>query len=454
MSKIKFLFINPINGNRPDETCFPSLGLGYLASAVKTAGLPVDFEIFNCNMEANVLHKIRYYRPDIVGITSVSQYYNKAMSFARLAKSFGLPVIIGGTHISALPETITAYMDIAVLGEGEQTIVELIKLYLSEGSFFKNGMLRTEELDKINGIAFRYDSKLVVTKLRDMIQPLDMIQPPDRSILYIGKSTSMFTSRGCPYRCTYCYSSRYWDKVRFFSAEYVVSEIEQLYTKFHVKSISLLDDLFIADKKRLAEIVNKLAKKNLLGKIDFICNVRSNLVTEELVNMLHAMRVKIVGMGIESGCQKTLEYLKGKGNITVQDHARAMTLLRKVGIAPHPSFIIGSPCETKEDALETIKFIEDNRIKDFEIYVLVPFPGTPVWDYALSRRLVSNNMDWDRLYWDFGKNSNPVILSEQMSRKEILEIYCKLISRRNKYIALRHPLLATKYVLGRCLNGN
>lgn len=457
MNSIRFLLVNPINTLDPDEACFSNLGLGYIISAIRhempfKRGHTVEFKIVNSGVDKI----IREWQPHLVGITSVSQYYNRAIGYAKIAKRYNLPVIVGGTHISALPETMTTDMDISIIGEGEKTIVELIAIWTAEGKLYPN------HLAEVDGIAYHDNKEVRITKPRALIQPLDNILHPSRDISAIGKFTSMFTSRGCPYRCTYCFSSRFWNKVRFFSAEYVVNEIELLY-KGGVRQISLLDDLFITDIKRLGKIIDLLSNKNLLRKISYICNVRSNLITNDLARMLYNMNVKYVGMGIESGCQSTLEYLKGKGNITVEDHARAIQVLKNNNIHTHPSFIIGSPFEDKDNVLETIKFIKDNDITDFEIYVLVPFPGTPIWEYAKAHGLVSNTIDWNRLYWNFGRNPNPVILSEKLSEQEIRGFYNQLIDRRKRYIkeyqirniikqGAKHPMSVPKYILRRCAN--
>lgn len=454
MSNIRFLLVNPIDTQVKIENLFPNLGLGNLASFLRReAPSKIEFKIVSGNMA----EEISAWQPNIVGITSVSQCYNEAMACAKIAKAAHLPVIIGGDHISALPQTLTPDMDVGVIGEGETTIVELMALFAAEGKFY------SRHLASVSGIAYWGGGAILKTKTRDLIQPLDSIPFPARDILKIDRHTSMFSSRGCPYRCTFCFSSRFWNKVRFFSAEYVVEEIGLLYG-MGVRHISFLDDLFIADKQRVMDIAALLGKKNLLGKLTYTCNVRSNLVTDELAKMLRSMGVKSAGMGLESGCQSTLEYLKGKGNITVADHAKAIKTLKDNGVACHVSFIIGSPLEDRDSILETIKFIKDNGLTaNFEVYVLTPFPGTPVWDYALSRGLVSNDMDWKRLHIDFGPNPNPVILSEKLTEQELRVFYNQLQGRRKRYMkeyqlrdmlkqGIRHPVSVPKYVLRRCAN--
>jgi anaerobic magnesium-protoporphyrin IX monomethyl ester cyclase len=406
MKPVRVALVDPINHQDKVETYFPPLGLGYLSAYLK------QHCHAECLISSGNLPELLSWKPDIVGITSVSQYFNQAKAIAQLIHNAHIPVIMGGAHISALPH-LTNSMDAAVIGEGEETLSELVRF------FELNHNLRA--ISSIPGIAYHGGA----TQSRKLLD-LDTLPFPDR--LFTHQHTSMFTSRGCPYSCCYCFSTRFWNKTRFFSADYVVSEIEYLHSQGVIK-ISLLDDLFIADKKRMAHIIDLLGKKDLLGKISYICNVRSNLVTDDLCQMLKILNVEAVGWGIESACPKTLAYLKD--HITVQQHSQALQLLRKYKIHPHPSFIIGCPDETADDISETLQFISRNHLSTYEAYVLIPFPGTPVWEEAKFRNLVSDNLDWNRLHWDFDNTPNPVILSKHLTHEQLLKIHRDMIKRKD-----------------------
>jgi len=433
--KLKFMLINAIDLSKEIESTLPPLGFGYLISSLREHFGRDHIEI--SVVDRDIEKEIHQIEPDIVGITSVSQNYNRAIKYADIAKKFDLPVIMGGVHISALPTTLTNDMDLGVIGEGEQAIVELFELFEKKGSF------HSDDLRKIDGIVFWTNGELSVSNRREPIQPLDKIPMPDRGPFAIKKSTYMFTSRGCPYKCSFCASTRLWGNVRFFSAEYVVREIEYLVEKYKVEEIRFLDDLFVAKSARLKQIVDLLEEKGILSKVAFTCNARSNLVNDELAIQLRRMKVKSVGMGLESGVPKTLEYLKG-GNVTVTNHKNALKILRKHGIKPSVSFIIGSPKETREEILQTFGFIKEHRLTNFDVYVLTPFPGTPVWDYAKARNLVSENIDWDILNVNFGENHNDaIILSETLTREEIYKLFLLFVNEKSRIMirrALRNPL--------------
>jgi radical SAM superfamily enzyme YgiQ (UPF0313 family) len=425
----RIMFINAVNATKEIETSLPHLGLGYLASSLRREFGPDRFE-FRV-VDRDIERQIAVFRPDLVGITSVSQNYNKAIEYARVAKRWSLPVIMGGVHISALPTTLSAHMDVGVLGEGERTIIDLVTVLDREGSF------ETPSLANIDGVVFRRQGQIITTQERSPIEPLDSLAVPARDLAPIEKFAHMFTSRGCPYRCRFCASSRFWGKVRFFSAEYVVREIKDLVRTHKVTRISFWDDLFVANRARLRQIIALLEREGLLGRVEFTCNVRSNLVTDELALLLKAMHVRSVAMGLESGCPTTLEYLKGR-DISLEDHENAVDVLHRHRIKFRASFVIGSPQETREDILQTLSFIRRKQLKSFDIYVLTPYPGTPVWDYAKARGLVSEDMNWERLNIYFGMNhEDAVILSEKLTREEIYELFLQLTETKRRALLLR-----------------
>ena len=226
---LKVMFIDAVKPEWHYENWIPTLGLGYLASSLrKEFGYNhIKIKIVQRDIE----QEINKFGPDIIGITSLSMNYGRAIRYARIAKEYGLPVIMGGMHISLLPSTLTSDMDVGVIGEGEETVVDLVKLFYDKGNLDRN------ELENIDGVFFRRDGKLVVTDKRKPIVPLDSVPMPARDLVTIGEFTNMFTSRGCPYRCTFCASSRFWGTVRLFSAEYVVNEIEHLIKEYNVKRI-------------------------------------------------------------------------------------------------------------------------------------------------------------------------------------------------------------------------
>ena len=422
--KIKFLFVNAIDPSREIETIYPPLGIAYLVSNLRKhfGEENIEFKVISNDIE----HEMRDFEPDIVGISAVSQNFNRAIAYAEIAKRYGLPVICGGVHISMMSSSLTKDMDVGVTGEGEETICDLLELFARKGKFDK------DDLPEIKGITYWDNGRIATTDGREPIYPLDELPLPARDLFSIQPNTYMFTSRGCPYRCTFCASSRFWSKVRIFSAEYLVKEIEHLVKVYNVKSIQFYDDIFSVDVQRVRKTIDLLKEKNILGKVDFNCSIRANMVNDETIELLKELGVKSIGVGLESGCNRTLRYLK-RDNIDIKDNENAIRIIKKHGIEVHGSFIIGSPEEDRKDILETLKFIKKNQLTGFDVYVLTPFPGTPVWDYALSKGLVAEEMDWDRLNVDFSDNyDSAIILSEKLTRKEIYALFLQFRHEQRK----------------------
>lgn len=426
---IKVMLINAINPYAEIEYRYPPLGLGYLVSSLRRYfGVDTfEFKVVNNLTETEG----SAFRPEIVGITSVTQNYSIAREYANRFKKKGIPVLIGGIHISMLPSSITPDMDVGVMGEGERTITDIFELFMNQGA------LATEELKKIKGIVYRDpEGHLHITEERDPIIPLDQIPFPARDLFPVERHSYLFSSRGCPYRCVFCASSRFWGKVRFFSAEYVLQEIIELVERYRVKLISFYDDLMMADVERLKKLVRLLQKENFLGRVKFSLNARANLLTEEVVRLLKDMNVVSIGMGLESGNERILHYLKGK-NISVEDNRAAIRLLKKYQIAANASFVIGSPDETKEEILDTFRFIKTSGLNFVDTYVLTPFPGTPVWEMAEKNGAVRDDMEWDRLNVNYGENRSPVILSNTLEKSEIDRLFAKF-QRQRLYIAAKN----------------
>ncbi|RLC67383.1 MAG: hypothetical protein DRI48_02470 [Chloroflexi bacterium] len=386
----------------------------------------------------------------------MSQNYNRAMRLARLAGEAGALVVVGGTHISAIPETLSPDMDLGVIGEGEETLAEIVRLLQACDS--RPGLSHWAE---VPGLVFRKpDGGLHITRPRAPIEPLDRIPFPARDLLSPdSKYYHLISSRGCPYNCVFCSSTRFWGGVRFHSPEYVVQEIEMILDKYQPQHLTFFDDLFIASRKRLRRIVELIRQQGIHERVAFQLTVRANLIDEETIDLLQQMNVFDVLIGLESGNERALRFLKS--NVTLEQNQRAVDLLHAGGIGVSATFIIGAPHETRQEILQTLAFIKRNPLSEARTYVLTPLPGTPVWDMAQARGLVNDNMDWSQL--DLTKNPNSKItVSETLTAEELNDLYRlfeRVRMRRQLYRfwihevpsrlknALRHPLATCRSLI-------
>jgi len=443
----------------------PPLGLASLATYIREKTGFNDIKIIDKNFEDPVKSTMEY-SPDIIGVSAMTIYYDSAVKYATaIKKELKVPIITGGVHISTLPSSLKKCFDIAIIGEGEQTMLELFLLYKEKGRFDK------EDLRNIDGIAFYDNGKLVMTNRRNPIEPLDNIPIVDRRFLnkgyytkkklfakeYYGIEDTLITSRGCPYNCVFCSTSAFWgSKVRFNSAERIVEEIKQSRKLLNVDHFNIVDDTFGVNKERLRKIIDDLKKAGLLGKISYSCHIRTSIIDDDLLKLLKEMNMVTLNFGFESGSDRVLKFLKNPPT-TVEQNKNALLKAKKYGFRVYGSFIIGSPTETIEEMKATLKFIEfavKHKIDYIFVFPLKPFPSTKVWEIAKQRGIVSDDMNFEKLgifvEGLYDKNE-PLLIDKTIDREEYKKIYEKAFSYAKKrvmkmffgYLA-HHPILTLK----------
>lgn len=415
---MRILLVNVVDARNGIESLFVPLGLGYLAAYLRRERPHVEVAI--CG--ENVGERIESWQPDVVGLSSVTQNFEAAREHARIARAAGCRVIVGGVHITMLPGSLAPEMDVGVMGEGEEALVELLDL-------MERDALTPESLAAVRGIVYRdAGGELNVTEARPPIKPLDGLPLPARDLLGVetGGRAHLFSSRGCPYRCVFCASSRFWPGVRSFTPEYVLRELREVLETYRPSQITFYDDLFIFDRRRLAAIVEGIEAERMQERVEFAVSVRANLVDEEVAGLLKRMNVVGVSMGLESGSAATLASLKP--SVTLEENERAVALLDGMGFQVNGSFVIGSPRESRADVLQTLRFIERHPMNIANTYILTPYPGTPVWDDALARGLVSEDMAWSRLALGVESADGFVHVSEVLDREELFALYRRFLS--------------------------
>lgn len=445
----KILFVNATDSNRRRETedRHPNLGLLYLASYLRCYGGFTNIQVANADHVSLELLK----GVDVFGVSSITQHWNVAKQICQQVKALSdVPVVVGGYHISALPSNLTEHMDIGVVGEGEETILELAQTLENVG-------LNKVKLGNTKGIVFWNDGKRVVTARRDLIEPLDRIPFPARDLVEFPKSQvhCLISSRGCPYRCVFCSSSAFWTSVRYHSPAHVVAELGEVWRVYHPKVVGFADDLFAVDKKRLREISFLARREPWFGQMRFTCSARANLVDAETARLLRDLGVFSVSMGLESGSERILNYLKC-GSVSVSQNRKAVQTLTDSGLKATGTFVIGSPTETRQEMMETLQFIKSTKLASFETYVLLPLPGTAIWDWAKAKGAVNEDMDWGGFEIYFEDKPDNRVVASYMDRRELFQVlgFFKKeervrLGRRMVVQGVRHPLKALSFVFGK-----
>lgn len=374
----------------PDDVVeYQPLGFGYLASYLQENGVEA-----RCSVEDN-LDSILAIAPDIVAFSCCSQNYRLAIErVGFLRQRMKAVFLLGGVHISSLPDSLHRDFACGVVGEGEETFLQLINLLAAHGE------LAPASLSRVQGLVYWDGDEIRRTPDRELLDLLDDLPPPDRSILPPAKFAHLLTGRGCPYDCSFCSSRLMWGGYRGFSAERVGAELAALVTEGHTQ-IHIHDDLFVADRPRLVRLADVLEEAEVLGAAELSCTVRADLVDEDLAEMLVRLNVTSVTFGMESADDETQARLCKRTNI--KQVRNALAVLDRFGIEATVSAIVGEPDETILSMRKTYSFlcrqVMRGRLAGAEVNVLAPYPGTGYWQTAVERGLIGDpaTFDWSKL---------------------------------------------------------
>jgi anaerobic magnesium-protoporphyrin IX monomethyl ester cyclase len=375
---------HPEGADDPFTSLVP-VGLLNLDAVLRELGHEVtlaNFSGFGWDQIRGILKKLR---PAVVGISQFTHNRDESLKLARLAKELDRNcfVLLGGPHATHCGlETLARHpsLDAVVLGEGEQTLQELLEA-LSSGS----------DLSGVAGIAYRSGEALLQGAPRAPIHELDALPVPGARIGdsigvdYRRQLEFVITSRGCPASCLFCSSPLFWGKgVRFRSPESVVQELRLLRERFGLVYFSFRDDTFTADRGRVLEIC-RLLEQAKLG-ILWNCQSRVTAVDEEMLSAMKRAGCECIQFGVESGSPAMLKAL-GK-RISPADVEKAAAAVRRVGINLSIYLITGIPEEGEADLQETVRLVGRIRPQDGQVSPLVYYPGTQLFARAVRAGVV------------------------------------------------------------------
>jgi len=366
----------------------PPLGLGYLAAHLKAHGISVDLVDCTFMNQAAALERIRRSKPRIIGISVMFSMKRKAMEMARLLRGDCELLIAGGPLCTSHPDDFLGDFDVVAMGEGEETLLELVNAV-------KNG----SSLADVKGIVYREDGEAKQTQPRGFIQNLDAVAFPAREFFddaaymrYYSRNfgytiTSLMTSRGCPFSCDFCSRPVFGNVFRSRSAENVVDEMESV-RKLGYGRIWFADDCFTLDRRRLIGICDEILKRGL--RIGWECLSRADTVDEQVAEKMRQAGCVRVYFGIESGNDRVLGLMKK--SISVEQARHAVQVMKNAGIQVGAFFILGYPGETEETILDTVRFASSLPLDYLSFTFPYPIPGTPLYER------VNKNMrltDWE-----------------------------------------------------------
>ncbi|GET27864.1 B12-binding domain-containing radical SAM protein [Prolixibacter sp. SD074] len=410
---MNIILINPKGSNFYAKmgATIPPLGLAYIAAVLRQNGHYI--KLIDLGVEKGMPSQDYLKFFDVVGISADTPSYPEALSIARVAKSIDKTVIMGGYHVTFLDKEAlnTGLVDFIVRGEAEEIILNLITTLSNKG-----------DLLQVQGISFMNHG--VYQKNPDAAPPrdLDKMPFPARDLLnmeaYKNKMngmpfTNLITSRGCPFNCYFCSSSKFGGlKWRARSAKSIVDEIEQLYHTYGFKAFSFMDDNFTFKPKRIFEFADELERRGL-NDIYWWCFSRVDILVknEAMVKRMAEVGAYMVFLGLESNNETLLEtYNKHIGNNQQQ---QAIELLRKYGIKIHGSYIMGDIKETIPMVNQTINWARSVNAKTTQFSILTPYPGTALYnDIEKENRFLHKD-------WELYDALHPVIKLDNISPKQL-----------------------------------
>lgn len=391
--KSSILFINPKSINR-DGLPIPPLGILSLAAFIRENGYSEIGVLDNAKKHLNVSEIEReILKYDVVGVTGTTPQYKNAAEIIKIAKKNGKLVVVGGVHATSVFEEVLEQTgaDIVVIGEGEETLLEILNCLDSDSDFYN-----------IDGIAFMCNGEVTKTLSRSFIKDLDSLPFPARDLVdmreygnkelkrFDGKYTHMMSSRGCGMHCTFCVSPVMWKYGRFMTAERIFKEMMFIYDEYNIKNIHFQDDNFTSIRRRMLKLCNLIDNSGIDFK--WSCQTRSTNVDEELLKKMKCSGCVQIEYGVESGDAQIIKNIKKK--YTKKQVKRAFDITRKVGIFTYGFFIIGLPGETILTWLKTIFFAIRLRMSGCAWSVLIPFPGTEIYNKKLVTIIDDDYVNW------------------------------------------------------------
>ncbi len=380
---------------------FPQ-GLAYIAAVLKDKGY--DVEVYSQDLHHFPKEHLTSYLDqntfDIVGVSIIAGYYQytKLLEISEaIEKSKNRPghYILGGHGPAPEPEFFLkkTLADVAVIGEGEDTIVELI-----------DALINRRSLDNVNGIAYRDGTKVLVNKRRELIQDIDSIPWPAYDLfpieyyrlLRMPHATHsdfvlpLLSGRGCTFTCNFCYRM---DKgFRPRSAGAIVEEIQYLQKEYGITYIAFSDELLMSSKKRTVEICEAFLKAKLNIKWD--CNGRLNYADPEILQVMKKAGCVFINYGIEAFDDDVLKKMNKALSTRQIDKGIEATL--KEGISPGLNILFGHIGDTKETLSEAVDFLikYDDGAQMRTIRPVTPYPGSPLYYYAIENGLIKDIEDF------------------------------------------------------------
>lgn len=375
---------------------YPPLGILYLSAFLKEQS--INTKVFDSTFSTK--SKLKEYlvaeKPDVVAVYTNLMTKLNVLDIVSFAKELSpeTKIILGGPDVTYnTRDYLENGADYIVIGEGENTIVELVE-HIRD---------KKEDLSEVNGIAFLdKDGNEVKTKGRQKVREIDELPFPDRDAIDMSEYTKVWkdfhgesalnvsTQRGCPYTCKWCSTAVYGQSYRRSSPEKVVAELKEIQEKYNPDTIWFVDDVFTVSHKWLKGLVDELESQQV--KVKFECISRADRMNSEVIALLKRAGCFRVWIGAESGSQKIIDAMDRRVSV---DNVREIIIeTRQAGIEAGTFIMLGYPGETEEDINETIHHLKISNPDHFTITVAYPIKGTSLYNEIESKQ--TKELEWNK----------------------------------------------------------
>ncbi len=353
----------------------PHLGQAYLAQTLLEN--EIEYDVLDMNLGYKLRHlqqRIEDFRPDLIGMSLISLEYKMFYTLLTEIKNLDgrVKIVAGGPHVSIMRERVLkecAAIDYGVVFEGEGTLIELCRGELAE--------------DKIKGLIFRDGDGIVYTGDREFVSDLDQIPWPRYEKFELNRyirEMTIYSSRGCPHKCTFCPNRILSPQFRPRSPRHVVDEMEYWYSKGG-RQFNFDDDNFNLVRSRVFEICDEIERRGL-KRLFLRCSngIRADRVDREMLARMREVGFRYIAFGVDGGNNRILEIVK-KGE-TVETIERAIKDSCDLGYDVKLLFVVGTPYETREDVEDKVRISRKYSIQEVHFYNTIPYPGTELYDWV------------------------------------------------------------------------
>lgn len=422
---------------------YPPLGLLYVSAYLKSKNIENDVFDTTFFSQQEQLHFILEKQPKVICIYTNLMTKIEVIKLIKILKTekYNNPkIILGGPDVTYNIENyLKAGADFLVIGEGEETTFELY-----------NAIINNDNYEKIDGIAFIENEKLIQTNPRTKIKDLSELPLPNREAINMQRyldtwknnhgqsSMTISTQRGCPYTCKWCSTAVYGQSYRRRPASLVAAEMKMLKQNYNTDAIWFVDDVFTVSHKWLQEFKTEVIKQDAI--VPFECITRAERLNDDVLQLLKEIGCFRIWIGAESGSQKIIDLMDRRVDVNLVKEMIQKT--NAIGIETGTFIMLGYPGETKKDISETIQYLKEANPTHYTITVAYPIKGTslyhevedkiihqPDWETSTDRE-IDFKRTYSRKFYDYAvsKVVNEVEYSRNLSK--------------NKIVALKHKMKA------------